>query len=122
MLTLVVLATSGAAQVPDLTPPAGFDIWNLIQFGFVGFILVCFMVRRFVVPEWTLRSAEERHAKELAGKDAEIAALKSQVERLQGMAEQQMIPALTRATEIVARYTEEQQRERLRADLRDGRA
>jgi F0F1-type ATP synthase membrane subunit b/b' len=121
---LSLAAAVAATQAPDLTPvtPAGFDIWNLIQFGFVGFILVCFMIRKFVVPEWTLRDAERRHDKESASKDAEIASLKDQVERLQSMTEQQMIPALTRTAEIVARYTEEQQRERLRAEARDGRS
>lgn len=122
MLEFLLVASEAASQGPDLTPKLGFDVWNLVQFGFVGFVLVCFMIRKFLVPEWTLRQAEERHAQEMAGKDAEIASLKSQVERLQGMTEQQMIPALTRSTEIVARYTEEQQRDRLLREARDGRA
>lgn len=105
--SLIALALATATNTNSLASSPPVDIWNLVQFGFVGFVLVCMTIRKWIVPEWTLRQAEERHAVTVAGKDTEIAALKSQVERLQDVTHNQTLPALLRSAEIVARYNEE---------------
>lgn len=113
-MTLAVLAagTSGAIST---APP--FDIWNLIQFGLLGLGFVCLVSGKFIVTERELRKAEERAAKA----EAEGERLRGQVDRLQVMVEDRMIPALTLSTEVVARSTEELTKSRLAADVRDGR-
>jgi hypothetical protein len=96
----------------ELTAAPPFDLWNLIQFGLLGVGFVCLAAGKWIVPEWVLRRAEERHAKELAEVRAERDGYKGQVERLQVVTIEQMIPALTRATEVAATYNEELARQR----------
>jgi hypothetical protein len=85
---------------PSASAPA-FNILDVLQFGLLGLIFLCVVLKRFVVPEWTLRDTEKR-----------LDATREQLEALQQTFEQQMIPALTRATEVNARYTDELQRAR----------
>lgn len=112
--SLIALGLATATNAGALSGSPPVDVWNLIQFGFVGFVLVCMTVRKWIVPEWTLKAAEERHAETVErhaetvrSKDAEISALKSQVERLQDVTHHQTLPALLRSAEIVAKYNEE---------------
>jgi F0F1-type ATP synthase membrane subunit b/b' len=105
--SLIALALATATNSGGLAGSPPVDIWGLIQFGFVGFVLVCMTIRKWIVPEWTLKAAEERHVEAVRSKDAEITALKSQVERLQDVTHNQTLPALLRSAEIVAKYNEE---------------
>jgi hypothetical protein len=102
---LVAAAPSTGTAVP-------FDITSILQFGLLGLIFLCIVFRKFVVPEWTLKSAEERAEKEKADLEARLKETREQLERLQLVFQEQMIPGLTRATEINARYTEELQKAR----------
>jgi hypothetical protein len=90
-----------------LTEPPPFDLWNLLQFGVIAFGLICLLIRKWIVPEWVLKREEERHVTELAAARAERDGYKAQVERLQTVTIEQMIPALTRSTEVAAKYNEE---------------
>lgn len=111
---------SSFAAAADLTASPPFDLWNLIQFGLLGVGFVCLAAGKWIVPEWALRHAEERHAKELAEVRGERDGYKGQVERLQAVTIEQMIPALTRATEVAATYNEELARQRYTGDRRTG--
>ncbi len=107
--------------VEDLTsgPTGGFTLWNLIQFGVIGLVLICLAARKWIVPEWVLKASEERQTADLAAKDREIETLKAQVEKLQTVLQDQVIPALTRATEVAATYNEELARRRFTQSIRD---
>jgi len=94
-----------AADVLSKAPP--FDLWNLLQFGVIALGLICLAVRRWIVPEWVLKREEEQHAKEIAAVRAERDDYKAQVERLQAVMIEQMVPALARSTEVAAKYNEE---------------
>jgi hypothetical protein len=89
------------------TAPKSLDVVSLLQFGFVGFVLVCILARKFLVPEWVYREAQERNAKDLADERERNEKLTGQLERLQNVFQDQMIPALTRSTEVNATYNEE---------------
>lgn len=100
----MIFSSLHAADVLKAPP---FDLWNLLQFGFIGLGLICLAIRKWIVPEWVLKREEERHVKEMAEVRAERDSYKAQVERLQSVTVEQMIPALTRATEVAAKYNEE---------------
>lgn len=109
----VVLA-SDAQSGP--TTPTSLDpaelVQYLLQYGPLGIVLICILFRKGLVPEWTLRQTEEagrQREEDLANRLGET---QEQLEKLQDVFQDQMIPALTRATEVNARYTEELQRAR----------
>lgn len=103
------------------SPSAALDITQVLQFGLLGLIFLCLVFRKFIVPEWTLKQAEERLEREKAELATRLSETREQLEKLQAVFQDQMIPALTRATEINARYTEELQKARYtRGDERDG--
>lgn len=89
---------------------------SLFQYGLLGLFVLCMIFRKFVVPEWVLKSAEERHAAELTARDERIAHLETQVQRLQDLATGELMPALTKAAEINARFVEEMAHRRYAAD------
>jgi hypothetical protein len=92
---------------------SSFDITSILQFGLLGLIFLCLVFRRFIVPEWTLTSAETRAVGEKADLAGRVAELQEQVTRLQTAYQDLIIPALTRSTEINATYLEELQRTRI---------
>jgi F0F1-type ATP synthase membrane subunit b/b' len=116
-LTLSHLASAAASSVAQ---PQDWSIWNLIQFGILGMGFACLASGKFIVPEWALNRAEKRHAEELASERARSAKLEGQVEKLQAAFQDQMIPALTRSTEIIAAWNEESARKRWASDHREG--
>jgi hypothetical protein len=89
-----------------------FDLTQLLQFGLLGLIFIFIVLRKFIVPEWTLKSAEERANAEKDDLAKRLTETREQLDRLQDVFQDQMIPALTRATEINARYTDELQKAR----------
>jgi hypothetical protein len=103
MNATTVSATSG--QLP-------IDVTQVLQFGLLGLIFLCLVFRKFIVPEWTLKAAEERSAQEKEELIKRLDETREQLDRLQDVFQDHMIPTLTRATEINARYTDELQRAR----------
>ncbi len=91
------------------------DITQILQFGLLGLIFVCVLLKKFLVPEWTLKQAEERAEAEKAELTERLNQTRDQLSKLQDVFQDQMIPALTRATEINARYTDELQAARYRS-------
>ena len=55
MLLLALVATAST----DTAPVDPFDITQILQFGLLGLIFLCLVFRKWIVPEWTLKSAEE---------------------------------------------------------------
>lgn len=111
----LVTAVDTGAKSSDFS---GGDLINFLQFGVVGLLVVLFMTRKGIVPEWTLRVAEERAAAEratlLEAATAErldlakrLSDKEAQVERLQGIYEDVVLPALFRATEANLHYEEQ---------------
>lgn len=92
---------------------ASFDlVTELLRYGLLGLIFLCILFRKFLVPEWTLKTAEENARLEKEDLLRRLAEAQEQLDKLQDVFQDQMIPALTRATEINARYNEELQRAR----------
>lgn len=87
---------------------------QILQFGFIGVVLLCILLRKFLVPEWVLKDAETRHDKEIAAKDVEIKELKESNSALRTLTEQQIIPALVRANQLSADYAADLAAERRR--------
>lgn len=85
---------------------------QVLQFGLLGLVFICLVFRKFLVPEWVLKATEERAEKDKAELQTRLSETREQLDRLQTVFEDQMIPTLTRATEVNARYTDELQRAR----------
>ncbi len=103
----------GLVGAVTATPEAmPFDITQVLQFGLLGLIFLCLVFRKFIVPEWTLKAQEERSDAEKAEITKRLDETREQLDKLQSVFQDQMIPALTRATEINARYTDELQKAR----------
>ena len=109
--TTALLAASGTPVT--IGGDWGFIV-QLVQFGIIGVILVLVLIRKFLVPEWTLKDAETRHVTEIAAKDAEIKELKESNTALRTLTEQQIIPALVRANQLSADYAADLAAERRR--------
>jgi hypothetical protein len=112
-----------AAATQQGTGPASLDPAELLtyflQFGPLGIVTICLLSRKFLVPEWVLKQAEKAGEQERATLEQRLSETQEQLEKLQDVFQEQMIPALTRATEVNARYTEEMQRQRYNRDPRD---
>lgn len=110
------LTTATQQPAPTTTGTANaalpFDITQVLQFGLLGLIFLCLVFRKFIVPEWTLHQAETRHEAEKAELTQRLNETRDQLNALQTVFQDQMIPQLTKATEINARYTEELQKAR----------
>lgn len=129
MLMHVVMSVLATA---DTTPkPSGTggsldinQIFTFAQFGLLGIFFVMLISKKFVVPKWTLDSLEQTHARELTDKDAayarEIAIrdqqltasetrekdLKKNLDDLQDLTRQQMLPAMIEANRLTALYVD----------------
>jgi uncharacterized protein YpmS len=121
-----LLAALAAAGESAKSASGGLDIQGLLQsyatqFGVIVLILACLLIRKFVVPEWVFKRDEEQHAKEISTRDERIAQLESQVQRLQDLIASEMMPALTKATEINAKFVEEMAHRRYASTPHDER-
>ncbi len=94
------------------SPSVPFDITQALQFGFVGVVLLCMVFRKYIIPEWTLKDQEARSQAEKAELSKRLDETREQLEKLQSVFQEQMIPALTRSTEINTKYTDELQKAR----------
>lgn len=109
----VILAATNNA--PKGTSLPTIDIGTVLQYGLLGLVFLCIIFRKYLVPEWVLKQAEERHAAEKQELAERLNQTREQLDRLQDVFQDQMIPVLTRATEVNARYLEELQQRRLRS-------
>lgn len=82
---------------------------QILQLGLLGIIFLCLVFRKWIVPEWTLKLAEDAARSEHADLTERLAVSQAQVTALQQLIATEMMPALTRATEINSKYTEELQ-------------
>lgn len=110
---------AGANTTIDVNTIATFA-----QFGLLGIFFVMLISKKFVVPKWTLDSLDENHKRELADKeeshnrelaikDQQIASLeadkrelKKNLDDLQDLTRQQMLPAMIEANRLTAAYVE----------------
>ncbi len=108
-----VLTVATAAPADPTTPvvPVGDSgipslLGPILNVGIVGIILLCVVFKKFFVPEWTLKEAEERHTREMSAKDADIAELKLMVAEGTKQYNEQVIPALTRSIDVNREYVD----------------
>ncbi len=114
-LYLLGSSTPNPTPAPASSSPVSFDfVGTILQYGLLGVLVLCFAFRKFLVPEWTLKQAEERHQKEIHDLQQRLQEARDQVAKLQDVFQDQMIPVLTRATEVNARYIDEMKRARYR--------
>lgn len=122
MMGATVLATSafiGAGnawmfytQAAETTTDGGassnpFDfITPFLNVGLVGVLLLMFVLRKGIVPEWVLKQAEDRHARELEAKEADITELKNLVAEGTKLYNDQVVPAFTRSIDVNREYVE----------------
>lgn len=99
-----------AAQVTA----GGVDVTQFLQFGLLGIIFVCIILKKFIVPEWTLRQLEDQHESELRLKDDQLDSikadkqeLKESLDALQALTRTEIIPALVRANQLSQEYVAE---------------
>lgn len=100
------------------------QIFTFAQFGLLGVFFVMLISKKYVVPKWTLDSLEQTHerelkdkadahARELAIRDQQLAAseqrekdLKKNLDDLQDLTRQQMLPAMIEANRLTALYVD----------------
>lgn len=121
---------AAVAWAADATPGTAIDITQFLQFGLLGLIFAMVLVKKFLVPEWTLKSQQDAHEAALAAKDERIssleadkAELKESLAQLQGLTRDQIIPALVRSNQLSADYVQELANQKRRGDgqSEDGR-
>lgn len=99
-------------------------IATFAQFGLLGIFFVMLISKKFVVPKWTLDAQDENHKRELADKetahsrelaikDQQIASLeadkrelKKNLDDLQVLTRDQMLPAMIESNRLTAAYVE----------------
>lgn len=81
-------------------------ITPFLNVGLVGVLLLMFVLRKGIVPEWVLKQTEERHATELAARDADIKELKDMVRQGADLYNTQVVPAFTRSIDVNREYLE----------------
>jgi hypothetical protein len=105
-----VIASAGASGVSNV------DVTQLIQYGVLGLVLLLVIIRKYLVPEWTLKSAEDRAAAERADLERRLAEAEAQLARFRQIFEEQMIPALLQATDTNKRYVTEMEHARIQSN------
>ena len=102
--TLTWLAQATTEQPPEVST---FDfVTPFLNVGLVGVLLLMFVLRKGIVPEWVLRQTEERHKAELAAKDVDIKELKELVKQGTELYNNQVVPAFTRSIDVNREYLE----------------
>lgn len=96
-----------AAETSSGGKGSSFDLVTpFLNVGLVGVLLLMFVFRKGIVPEWVLRSAEERHKLEIDAKDKDIAELKLMVKDGNELYNTQVVPAFTRSIDVNKEYLE----------------
>jgi uncharacterized protein YacL (UPF0231 family) len=105
----VVLMSAAAAAAGT----SSVGIATFLQFGLLGVIFVCVVMKKFIVPEWTLTALKEQYEQQIKVKEDQISALKADKEELKTTAEQlqkltrdEMIPALVVANQMAAEHVQ----------------
>lgn len=114
----MILAGGGTSTI-DINTIATFA-----QFGLLGIFFVMLISKKFVVPKWTLDTQDENHQRELSDKeqahvrelsikDQQIASLetdkrelKKNLDDLQNLTRDQMLPAMIEANRLTAAYVD----------------
>lgn len=125
----LVLAEATPSPAPSEGGSGGFSldlsqIFTFAQFGLLGVFFVMLISKKYVVPKWTLDSLEETHKRELEDKDKAFARelvlrdataaestrreadLKKNLDDLQDLTRQQMLPAMIEANRLTALYVD----------------
>lgn len=107
MDTVMLMSTVAASAGSSV------GIATFLQFGLLGVIFVCVVMKKFIVPEWTLTALKEQYEQQIKVKEDQIAALKADKEELKTTAEQlqkltrdEMIPALVVANQMAAEHVQ----------------
>jgi Tfp pilus assembly protein PilO len=113
------MVLAGGTTTIDVNTIAAFA-----QFGLLGVFFVMLISKKFVVPKWTLDTQDENHKRELADKeeahareltikDQQIASLetdkrelKANLDNLQNLTRDQMLPAMIEANRLTAAYVD----------------
>lgn len=94
-----------AAETTTESTSNPFDfITPFLNVGLVGVLLLMFVLRKGIVPEWVLKQAEERHKAEIEAKDADIKELKEMVKQGTELYNSQVVPAFTRSIDVNREY------------------
>lgn len=108
-MSFISLSTA-AAEVTA----GSLDLTQFLQFGLLGAIFVCIILKKFIVPEWTLTQLQQQHDSELKLKDDQLVSLKSDkqelkesLDALQELTRTEIIPALVRANQLSQEYVAE---------------
>jgi predicted XRE-type DNA-binding protein len=108
----MMLAAIPAAAAAVST--GGVDLTQFLQFGLLGLIFVCIILKKFIVPEWSLRQLEDQHLSEMKLKDEQVTSLKADkqelkeaLDALQELTRTEIIPALVRANQLSQEYVAE---------------
>jgi len=93
---------------------SGVNVTQFLQFGLLGVVFLCVVLRKYIVPEWSLRQLEDQRDAELKAKDEQIASLradkaelKESLDQLQDLTRTEIIPALVRANQLQSAYVAE---------------
>lgn len=109
-LTTIFVNIAVAADSTTTTSSDSGGSFNFItpflNVGLIGVLLLMFVLRKGIVPEWVLKQAEERHQRELSAKDADITELKRLVAESTKMYNDQVVPAFTRSIDVNREYVE----------------
>lgn len=94
--------------------PTGIDVTSFLQFGLLGMVFLCVVLKKYIVPEWTLKQLEEQRAQEINAKNEQIETLKvdkqelkDSLDQLQELTRTEIIPALVRANQLSSEYLTE---------------
>lgn len=100
------------------------QIFTFAQFGLLGVFFIMLISKKYVVPKWTLDALEtshereikdrvEAHAREIAIRDQQLAnaekreaEMKKNLDDLQDLTRQQMLPAMIEANRLTALYVD----------------
>ena len=90
--------------------PSGtaIDLTQVLQFGFVGVVLLCLMLGKYLVPEWALTREKQAAQDALVQRDLEIkrlqddiADLKAQLREANEVYSSKVVPTLTRVVDVL---------------------
>lgn len=102
------------SEVVAASTSVGVDVTQFLQFGLLGLVFVCVVMKKFLVPEWTLTQLQEQRDQEAKAKDEQIASLKADkaelkesLDQLQELTRTEIIPALVRANQLSSEYVTE---------------
>lgn len=98
------LAADAAAAVTGAANGGTLDtVTPFLNVGITGILLLMFVFRKGIVPEWTLTQAELR----IEQLEAKIASLEVQVQGSTGLLIDQVVPLLTRAVDVEQEYLDQ---------------